>query len=87
MNALLKLLKSPQTGRIVRLVVFTLASSAAVVPLLSAWEARYPVIGAVIGVLEALYRTAVPTQPAPVVSAVPADPPPTTDPAPPTAKG
>lgn len=84
MNALLKLLKSPQAGRVVRLVVFTVLGSAAAVPLLSAWEARYPAIGVVVGVLEALYRTAVPTQPAPTVAAVPAPP---ADPTPPSAKG
>jgi hypothetical protein len=87
MSALAKLLKSPQLGRVVRLVVFTLAGAAASVPLLGAWEARYPAIGAIVGVLEALYRTAVPTQPAPKVTAVLADPTTTTDPAPPTAKG
>lgn len=80
MTALLKLLKNPQVGRIVRLVVFTLAGSAAVAPLLSAWEARYPAIGVVIGVLEALYRTAVPTQSARGVTAVPAEPPTTPTP-------
>lgn len=74
MSALMSLLKSPQVGRIVRLVVFTLAGSAAAVPLLSAWEARYPAIGAVVGLLEALYRTAVPTQPAPFVTSQPARP-------------
>lgn len=71
MNALLR---SPQVGRIVRLVVFTVAGSAAAAPLLSAWEARYPAIGVVVGVLEALYRTAVPTQPAPFVTSQPARP-------------
>lgn len=74
MSALLKLLKSPQLGRVLRLAAFTLAGAAASVPLFSAWEARYPAIGAVVGVLEALYRTAVPTQPAPAVTAVPAAP-------------
>lgn len=87
MSALAKLLKSPQLGRVVRLVVFTLAGAAASVPLLSAWEARYPAIGAIVGALEALYRTAVPTQPAPKVTAVLADPTTTTDPAPPPVQG
>lgn len=74
MAALAKLLKSPQFGRVVRLAVFTLVGAAASVPLFSAWEARYPAIGVLVGVLEALYRTAVPTQAAPFVTSQQARP-------------
>lgn len=74
MSALQKLLKSPQLGRMLRLPAFTIASSAVVVQLLNAWEARYPAIGVGIGLLEVLYRIAVPTQSAPKVTAVPAVP-------------
>lgn len=86
MSTLAKLLKSPQLGRIVRLVGFTVVSALVSVPLVQQAELRYPLLGALVGVLEALYRAAVPTQPVPTVTAVLADPPPTTDPAPP-AKG
>ena len=76
MSALLmKLLRSPQTGRIARLMLFTLISAAVSVPLVQQWEVRYPLLGGIIGLLEVLYRTAVPTQPAPKVTAVPADAP------------
>jgi hypothetical protein len=53
-----------QLGRVVRLLVFTLASSAVVVNVVSAWEVRYPLLGVAVGALEAMYRTAVPTVPA-----------------------
>lgn len=84
-----RLFRSPQTGRIARLMLFTLISSAVAVPLVQQWEARYPLLGGIIGLLESLYRTAVPTQPNPRVAAVPAPPvpPTTTNPAPPPAKG
>lgn len=75
MSALVKLLKSAQTGRIARLMLFTFISAAVSVPLVQQWEARYPLLGGIIGLLEALYRTAVPTQSAPVVTAVPEPPP------------
>lgn len=79
--------RSPQTGRVARLMLFTLISAAVTVPLVQQWEARYPLLGGIIGLLEGLYRAAVPTQAKPTVTAVLADPLPTTDPAPPTAKG
>jgi hypothetical protein len=75
-----KLFRSPQTGRIARLMLFTLISAAVAVPLVQQWEARYPLLGGIIGLLEGLYRTAVPTQPAPKMTAVLADPPPTAPP-------
>jgi hypothetical protein len=87
MSYFAKLFRSPQTGRIARLMLFTLISAAVTVPLVQQWEARYPLLGGIIGLLEGLYRVAVPTQPAPRVTAVLADPSPTIDPAPPTAKG
>lgn len=68
MSALAKLLRSPQTGRIARLMLFTLISAAVTVPLVQQWEARYPLLGGIIGLLEGLYRAAVPTQSAPVVT-------------------
>jgi hypothetical protein len=80
-NALLKLLKSPQVGRIIRLLGFTIASALVAVPLVQQAELRYPLLGVIVGVLEAVYRTAVPTQPAPFATAVLADPP--TKPGPP----
>lgn len=75
MKALLKLLTTAQSGRVARLMLFTLISAAVAVPLVQQWEARYPLLGGIVGLLEGLYRTAVPTQPAPRVTAVPADPP------------
>lgn len=69
-----KLFRSPQAGRVARLMLFTLISAAVSVPLVQQWEVRYPLLGGIIGLLEGLYRTAVPTQPAPRVTAVPADP-------------
>ena len=74
MSALSKLLKSPQVGRVVRLMLFTLVSAAVSVPLVQQWELRYPLLGGIIGLLESLYRTAVPTQPAPFVTSQPARP-------------
>lgn len=61
-----------QLARIVRLLAFTLFSSAIVTNLANAWAVRYPLIGLVIGGLEAVYRTAAPTVAAPRVVAVPA---------------
>jgi hypothetical protein len=49
-------------GRIVRLVVFTLASSALFVNTINAWAVRYPLIGVGLALLEVLYRTAVPVE-------------------------
>jgi len=69
-----KLFRSPQTGRIARLMLFTLISAAVSVPLVQQWEVRYPLLGAIIGLLESFYRIAVPTQAAPTVTAVPAPP-------------
>lgn len=63
-----------QIGRVLRLVLFTLFSSAIVVNLVNAWAVRYPMIGLALGLLEATYRTAVPTVPAPSVAAVLAPP-------------
>jgi hypothetical protein len=69
-----KLFRSPQTGRVARLMLFTLISAAVSVPLVQSWEVRYPLLGGLIGFLEAMYRTAVPTQPAPFVTSQPARP-------------
>lgn len=69
MSALKKLLTSAQSGRIARLMLFTLISAAVSVPLVQQWEVRYPVLGAIIGLLEGLYRAAVPTQPVPKATA------------------
>lgn len=69
MSYFAKLFRSPQTGRIARLMLFTLISAAVTVPLVQQWEARYPLLGAIIGLLEGLYRTAVPVQPASKVNA------------------
>lgn len=80
MKALVKWLWTPQTGRVARLMLFTLVSSAVAVPLVQQWEARYPLLGGIIGLLEGLYRVAVPTQSAPFVTAVPAGAPSTPGP-------
>ena len=56
-----------QLGRIVRLVLMTLFSSAIVVNLVNAAAVRYPLLGLAVGLLEAFYRSAVPTVPAPPV--------------------
>ena len=47
-------------GRVVRLVLFTLASSALFVNTVNTWAVRYPLIGVGLALLEVLYRTAVP---------------------------
>lgn len=49
-------------GRVVRLVLFTLASSALFVNTVNAWAVRYPLIGVGLALLEVLYRTAVPVE-------------------------
>lgn len=49
-------------GRVVRLVLFTLASSALFVNTVNAWAVRYPLIGVGLAALEVLYRTAVPVE-------------------------
>lgn len=76
MTGLLKLANSQQLGRVLRLAGFVLLGALVSSPLAYAAELRYPLLGVVAGVLEALYRTAVPTQPAPRVTSVLADPPP-----------
>jgi hypothetical protein len=83
-SALVMLLKSPQFGRVARLVGFTLLGALLSSPLAHTWLLRYPALGVAVGVLEALYRTAVPTKSA---ASAPIVPLPTTDPAPPPAKG
>lgn len=47
-------------GRVVRLTLFTLMSSALFVNTVNAWAVRYPLIGVGLALLEVLYRTAVP---------------------------
>jgi len=74
-KGLLKLLNSQQLGRVLRLAGFVIVGALASSPLVHAAELRYPLLGVVVGALEALYRTAVPTQSAPRVTSVPADPP------------
>lgn len=64
-----------QAGRWLRLLGFSLLGALLSSPLASTWALHYPALGAAVGVLEVLYRTAVPTQPAPKVSAVAADAP------------
>lgn len=64
-----------QVGRWVRLLGFSLLGALLSSPLASTWALHYPVLGLAVGALEVLYRTAVPTQPAPKVTAVPADAP------------
>lgn len=49
-------------GRVVRLVLFTLLSSALFVNTVNAWAVRYPLIGVGLALLEVLYRTAVPVE-------------------------
>ncbi len=66
-------------GRVVRLVLFTLASSALFVNTVNAWAVRYPLIGVGLALLEVLYRTAVPVETVESLTlselhAVPADP-------------
>jgi len=70
-----------QIGRLVRLVVTTLASSALIVNTVSAWEVRYPLIGVLVGLLEVAWREFMPVVPLPIVTAIPA--PPVTDRQPP----
>jgi hypothetical protein len=72
MSGPLKLLNSAQLGRVLRLAGFVAVGALASSPLVHAAELRYPLLGVIVGVLEALYRTAVPTQSAPTVTAVPA---------------
>jgi hypothetical protein len=74
-SGLLKYANSQQLGRVLRLIGFVLVGALASSPLVHAAELRYPLLGVVVGVLEAAYRTAVPVQPAPTVTAVSAEPP------------
>lgn len=73
-------------GRAVRLVLFTLLSSALFVNTINAWAVRYPLIGVGLAALEVLYRTAVPVvtvesqtslEPGPAPAAHISNPPPT----------
>lgn len=76
-----------QLGRIVRLPVFVILAALLAVPAVQSALLRYPLLAALVGLFEVAYWSLVPTGSAPTVTAVLADPPTTTDPAPPTAKG
>lgn len=66
-----------QLGRLVRLAVITLASSAFIVNMIKTWEVRYPLLAVLVGMLEVAYREFIPVTPLPSVTSVPApkDPP------------
>lgn len=72
MNALLKLLRSPQAGRWLRMVGFTIISAIATTPAAHTALLRFPLLGAILGVLEVAYRTAVPASGAAADPAPPA---------------
>lgn len=63
-----------QLGRLLRLVVTTLAGSALVVNTISAWEVRYPVLSLIVAGLELAWREFMPVAPIPTVTAVQAPP-------------
>lgn len=52
-----------QIGRLIRLVVTTLAGSALVVNTVTAWEVRYPLLGIIVAGLEVAWREFAPTVP------------------------
>jgi hypothetical protein len=66
-TAVKRFLKSAQTARVLRLLVFTLGSAAVAVPLVQQAELRYPLLGVLVGAAEAAYRKVRPVVvPAPV---------------------
>lgn len=65
-----------QLGRIVRLPAFVILSALLTVPAVQSALLRYPLLAALVGLFEVVYRSLVPTEPAPTVTAVPADQPP-----------
>lgn len=65
-----------QIGRLVRLVVTTLAGSALIVNTVNAWEVRYPLLGVLIGLVEVAWREYMPVAPVPAPPALaPPEPP------------
>jgi len=64
-----------QLGRLVRLVVATLAGSALVVNTVQAWEVRYPILAVIVAGLEVAWREFMPVAPLPPGSPVPETPP------------
>lgn len=63
-----------QIGRLIRIVVTTLAGSALVVNTVAAWEVRYPLLGVIVAGLEVAWRELFPAVPVPTGTA-PAPPP------------
>jgi hypothetical protein len=58
-----------QIGRLIRLVVTTLAGSALVVNTIAAWEVRYPLLGIIVAGLEVAWRELFPAVPVPTSTA------------------